>query len=177
MRRINKRAKTNWLAGLNVPKRRNYKTDTWYLKAVYRINKEKLDPYLNGEAKKERQFIEAVKSAKKNKHLMWKLDTNRITTRQALESFSREILMDKEEIAVLNARQMLRSTKKEKELKEMLGIKNIRMKNLTWNEVDKVFEYVVTEKEGKEIKTISKARITMNSYNKRGFESIRIEKV
>lgn len=177
MKRINKKAKTNWLVGLEIPKRKNYKTDTWYLKAVYRMNKEKLDPILNGKAKKEKQFFEAIRSAKQNKHLMWKLETKRVTTKQALEHFSREMLLDKEAIAILNTRQALRSTKKENELRELLGIKKIKMENLKWNKKDKVFEYSVTQKKGEEIITISKARITINSYNARGFEAVRIEKV
>lgn len=177
MRRINKKAKTNWLVGLELPKRKNYKTDTWFLKAVYKMNKEKLDPILNGKAKKEKQFLEAIKSARENKHLMWKLETRRVTIKQALEHFSREMLLDKEAISILNTRQALRTTKKENELRKLLGIKNIKMENLTWNKKDKVFEYSVTQKKGKEIITISKARITINSYNVSGFESVRIEKI
>lgn len=171
-----KRTGSKWLGGLVIPKRRNYKTEKGYLRAVYRLNKERLDPKLNAIGKtKQQQFVEVVLTEKKNKHLMWQLDKDRITTKQAMESVIRQHYLGKKGVAEINVRQMLKTTGKEKELREIIGEKRIKVDNIKWNEDLKEFEYFVKDKESK--KLVKKATIKMNSYNKNGYESIKISEV
>ena len=71
---------------------------------------------------------------------------------------------------------MLKTTGKEKELSDIIGEKRIKVENIKWNEDLKVFEYFVVSKDKKTGETLreKKATITMNSYNKNGYESVRI---
>lgn len=172
-----KRTGSKWLGGLTLPKRRKYKTEKGYLRAVYRLNQDILNPQLNAQRKtKQQQFVEVVLTNKKNKHLMWQLDKDRITTKQALEAFVRTHVLKQEDVAAINVRQMLKTTGKEKELSDIIGEKRIKVENIKWNEDLKVFEYFVVSKDKKTGETLreKKATITMNSYNKNGYESVRI---
>lgn len=171
-----RKTETKWLAGLKVPSKKKYKTkDTW-LERFYEINKKKLDPVLVGSADKKKQFIESIREQKKNRHLMWQLDTKKITNKQAIESFARNFLLSEREIERLNVRQMLKTSGMENKLKGMLGVKNITAKNISWNKDEKTFEYNVYKTElidGKKVKTLTQSvKIGVNTYNKDGYHSI-----
>ena len=163
-----KRSGTRWLSGYKIPSRKKYKTSRSWLDRFYELNKSKIDPNLYGQAPKKKQFLEAVNSAKKDRHLKWQLDTDRVSTKQALEQVVRNLFTSEEELYQKNIREILRTTGYEKKVRDVLGVKSILTKNISWNRDDKVFEYSVSEADGKE----RKVRISVDSYNKSGFKHI-----
>lgn len=169
-----RKRKTNWLIDWRVPSRSKYKSETWYLKAFYRLNKEKLDPKLGGKKSKEKQFIETVRSEQKNKKLMKQLDTKRITAKQALEHTLRSTLfMEKGRLAQLNVRETLRTSGAEEELRKLAGIKNIQISNIEYDEDEEEFRYLIkSKKKGEEDRYI---RISLDEYNDAGFKHVGLE--
>lgn len=159
-----KRSGTRWLSGYKIPSRKKYKTNRSWLDRFYELNKSKIDPNLYGEAPKKKQFLEAVNEAKKDRHLKWQLDTEKVTTRQALEQVVRKVFTEEKDLYKMNVREILRSTGYEKKVRDILGVKQIKTKNIKWNKDEKIFEY----SDGKE----KKVRIAVDSYNKSGFRHI-----
>ena len=124
------------------PRRRDYKTNASYLDAIYRKNRRILDPVLQGNMSKKRQFIELVKEQKQNRHLKLKLGTDKITTKEAVKSVLRLRDFTSEfELGVDNLISQLKGNKQYEELADMVGDKRILRKNFKYDKVNKTFKY------------------------------------
>jgi NADH dehydrogenase/NADH:ubiquinone oxidoreductase subunit G len=125
-----------------LPHKRKYKTNASWLDAVYRKNKALIDPHMHGDLSKKRQFFDLVKEQKQSRHLKMKLNTNSVSTKEAVKSlFRTREFTSYEEQSRLNIRESLRGTKEEEELLKKVGAKRLYTKNFVYDKNEKAYRY------------------------------------
>ena len=125
-----------------LPHKRNYKTNASWLDAVYRKNKALIDPHMQGDLSKKRQFIDLVKEQKQSRHLKMKLNKEKITAKDAVESlFRTREFTSYEEQSKINIRNALRGTREEEELLRKVGAKRLYAKNFVYDKKEHAYRY------------------------------------